>query len=75
VSGLLEASAGPASPAMDGVRLVLAEALRPVFAVTLLLALISLTTVVLFAHDGGVVNRARQRGQAASADTETGAHA
>jgi MFS family permease len=64
VSGLLEASAGPTSGALVGLRLVLAEALRPVFAVIMLLSLISLTTVVLFAHDGGVAKRARQRGQA-----------
>ena len=40
------------------------------FVVTLLLSLISLATVVLFAHDGGIVKQARQRGQAASADTD-----
>jgi MFS family permease len=70
VSGLLDASVGATNGAMDGLRLVLAEAMHPVFAVTMLLSLISLTTVVLFAHDGGIVKQARLRAQAAGAGTE-----
>jgi len=68
VSGLLEASAGPASAAAEGLRLVLADALRPVFGVNLLLAAGTLLTVLLFAHDEGVMKQARQRSRAARAN-------
>jgi MFS family permease len=78
VSGLLEASAGSASAAVEGLRLVLADALQPVFGVNLLLAAGTLLTVIFFAHDEGVMKRARERkasapaGAAASADVEGG---
>jgi EmrB/QacA subfamily drug resistance transporter len=75
VSGLLGASAGPVSGTMDELRLVLAEALRPVFLVNLLLASITLVTVVLFAHDDGILKQARQRGREASGERTEGAHA
>jgi MFS family permease len=66
VSGVLEASAGPASAAMEGVRQVFADALRPVFGVNLLLAAATLLTVVLFAHDEGIMKVARERRSAAA---------
>jgi len=67
-SGLLEASAASASAAIEGLRLIMADALRPVFGLNLLLASATVLTVVLFAHDEGVIKRSRQRRAATASE-------
>lgn len=73
VSALLDPTGGSATLAIAELRHLLGDALRTVFGVNFLLALGTLVTVLLFAHDDGVIKKSRER--RAAAGSQNGAAA
>jgi EmrB/QacA subfamily drug resistance transporter len=61
VSSLLDPSGRAATLAVTELRSLLGDALHPVFGVNFLLAASTLLLVLLFAHDEGIISRARER--------------